>query len=242
MNIIDALIIVMLIVGAISGFKAGVLKKTVSLVGLIVIIILSFIFKNYLSMIMYENLPFLKLWGAIKGIEVLNILFYEIISFLIIFTVLSIIYKVIVTITGLVEKVLKATVLLAIPSKLLGIIIGVLEYYIITYIILFVLTQPVFNIKEFNDSKWTNKILTETPVISKYADETLSLYDDIYKTIDSYNENNKIETNEKILIIFLENKIITAESTDKLIEQKKIEISDRSIIDKYRKKEIQWSN
>lgn len=239
MNIIDALIIVMLIIGAISGFKSGILKKTVSLVGLIVIIVLSFIFKNYLSIILYENLPFLKLWGAVKGIEILNILFYEIVSFLIIFTVLSIIYKVIVTITGLVEKVLKATVILAIPSKILGIIVGVLQYYIITYIILFVLTQPAFNIKEFNDSKWANPILTKTPIISKYANETIGLYDEIYTAIDSYDEKNKIETNEKILVIFLENKIITAESADKLIEQKKIEINNQSIIDKYRKKESQ---
>lgn len=237
MNIIDALIIVMLIVGAIAGFKDGVIKKGVSLIGLIVITVLSFIFKNNLSIIMYENLPFFKLWGAVKGIEVLNIIFYEIISFLIIWTVLSIIYKVIVTITGLIEKVLKATVILAIPSKILGIILGVLEYYVITYLILFILTQPVFNIKEFNDSSWTNTILTNTPIISKYANETLELYDEIYKSIDSYNDKNKVETNEKILDILLDKKIITPESTDKLIEQKKIEIKNTTLIDKYRHKE-----
>ncbi len=33
-------------------------------------------------------------------------------------------------VTGLVEKILKATVILSIPSKILGIFVGILEMYV----------------------------------------------------------------------------------------------------------------
>ena len=42
MNILDALIIIFLLIGALAGFKRGLIKQGVLLVGLIVVLVLSF--------------------------------------------------------------------------------------------------------------------------------------------------------------------------------------------------------
>ena len=73
LNIVDAIIILIILLGGVIGFKEGIIKKLTSVIGLILVVILSFTLKNYLSVIFYENLPFFDLWGAFKGIQVLNI-------------------------------------------------------------------------------------------------------------------------------------------------------------------------
>ena len=88
MNVVDIIIVVLLVFGALAGFKAGVIKKTADFVGTFLIVILSFYLKNYLSVFMYENLPFFHFGGFIKGIDVINILLYEVIAFIIVFIVL----------------------------------------------------------------------------------------------------------------------------------------------------------
>ena len=138
MNIIDVLIILFLALGAVSGFKKGVIKTSVSFVGLVITIILAFLLKNPVSVFLYENLPFFTFGGNIKGIEMLNILVYELISFFIVFAILSILLKAIISISGILEKILKATFILSIPSKILGLVVGLLEAYIYVFIALFV--------------------------------------------------------------------------------------------------------
>ena len=95
MNVVDIVILIMLAFGALAGFKAGVIKKITDFVGMFIIIVLAFTLKNYVSVIMYENLPFFSFGGFIKGIDVINILMYEVIAFIIVFVVLFIILKVI---------------------------------------------------------------------------------------------------------------------------------------------------
>ena len=130
LNIVDAIIILIILLGGVIGFKEGIIKKLTSVIGLILVVILSFTLKNYLSVIFYENLPFFDLWGAFKGIQVLNIIFYEMLAFLIIASVLTLVYRLFLGVSGLIEKILKATVILSIPSKILGFFAGLLENYI----------------------------------------------------------------------------------------------------------------
>lgn len=59
MNIVDILILVVLISGAFLGFARGFFKQSVMFVGTILVVLLSFIFKNPLSLIMYKNLPYI---------------------------------------------------------------------------------------------------------------------------------------------------------------------------------------
>ena len=197
-GLIDLIIIIMLLLGGIVGFKEGVIKKVTSFIGLFVVIILAFMLKNRLSVLFYENLPFFDLWGVFKGVQVLNVILYELIAFIVIASVLMLVYHVLLMVTGLIEKVLKATVILSIPSKLLGFVVGVIESYVWIYIILFILTLPIVNVKEVYTSKIANYMLSNTPILSKYTDDTVEIYQDIYK----------------------------AESAEKLIKSNKISVSD----------------
>lgn len=233
LGIIDAIILLVILLGGIIGFKEGVIKKLTSVVGLILIVILSFTLKNYLSVYFYENLPFFDLWGVFKGIQVLNIVFYEMLAFLIIASVLTIVYKVLLGVTGIIEKILKATVILSIPSKILGFFVGLIESYIWVYLFLFVFTLPVFNIKEIYESKTAMFIIEKTPILSKYTDKTLDIYHDLYTIIDNRENKTNTQVNEEAMDLMLKYEIITKESAKKLIDKNKVNVNDDSFLYKY---------
>lgn len=233
LNIVDAIIILIILLGGVIGFKEGIIKKLTSVIGLILVVILSFTLKNYLSVIFYENLPFFDLWGAFKGIQVLNIIFYEMLAFLIIASVLTLVYRLFLGVSGLIEKILKATVILSIPSKILGFFAGLLENYIWVYLFLFVLTLPVINIKEIRESNLATSILEKTPILSKYTNKTLVIYNDLYNIIDNKENKTNEQVNESAMDLMLKYEIITPSSARKLIDKNKVSVSDDSFIDKY---------
>lgn len=233
LNIVDVIIILFILLGGLVGFKEGGIKKTISVIGLILVVILSFTLKNHLSVFFYENLPFFNLWGVFKGIQVLNVVFYEMLAFLIIASVLMIIYRVLLGITGIFEKLLKATIILSIPSKILGFVVGLIESYIWVYLALFILTLPVFNIKDIYDSKVSMHIVTKTPFLSKYTDKTLDIYNDLYSIIDNRENKTNEQVNEEAMELMLEHEIITLESARKLIDKNKVEIRNDDFLDKY---------
>lgn len=234
MNLIDIVIILFIIMGAIIGFKQGALQKLTSFVGTFVIIIVAFMFKDNLSVLFYENLPFFNLWGVFKGIEILNVVLYQILAFVFIFLLLLFALRVLLVVTGLLELILKFTVILNIPSKILGIFVGAVEYYVYAFLILFILSLPVFNITMIKESNYATKILEETPLLSEFADETVVLYGEIYNIIDNRNNKTEEQLNEEVLVFMLENDFITYDSTMKLVEKNKLHLDDTSFIEQYK--------
>ena len=234
MNIIDAIIILILLMGAVIGFKQGAIKKTVSFVGTFAIIIIAFIFKNDLSVLFYENLPFFDFWGAFKGIQVLNIILYEIVAFLVVFSLLFIVLRMLIVITGFAELLLKATIFLAIPSKILGIFVGLIEYYVYIFIALFDISLPVFNLVDLNESKFAGTILNNTPLLSGLADDTVEVYTEVYNIIDNRGNKSTEELNEEVLTFMLDKKAISYESAKSLIDQNKVFVKDKGFIEAYK--------
>lgn len=230
MNVADIVILIILAFGAIVGFKEGVIKKLTDFVGMFVIVILSFYLKNNLSVIMYENLPFFNFWGFIKGVDVINILFYELLAFMIDFMALYFVYKVILMVSGLIEKILKATIILSIPSKLLGIVVGVIEAYVYTFIVLVILTLPIFNIPYVRESKMVNFILNETPILSPISEEMIDIYGDVYEILDNKNNKTNEQLNDEILRLLIDKDVVTRESARKLVDRNKVHITDKSIV------------
>ena len=222
MNVVDVIIIVLLILGGVAGFKAGVIKKLTDFIGMFVVIILAFYLKNYISVIMYENLPFFNFFGLINGIDVLNILLYEVIAFLVIFIALLFVLKVVLMLTGLVEKILKATVILSIPSKLLGIVVGVIEMYVYLFLILVIVSLPIFDSSFLKDSKMNNFILNNTPVLSGVSEEIIDIYGDVYNIIDNRKNKTNEQLNEEILKVLIDKKVVTKESAKKLVDKNKM--------------------
>ncbi len=231
MNVVDVIIIALLIVGGVAGFKAGVIKKLTDFIGMFVVIILAFYLKNYISVIMYENLPFFNFFGLINGIDALNILLYEVIAFLVIFIALLFVLKVVLTLTGLIEKILKATVILSIPSKLLGIVVGVIEMYVYLFLILVIVSLPIFDSSFLKDSKMNNFILNNTPVLSSVSEEIIDIYGDVYNIIDNRKGKTNEQLNEEILKVLIDKKVVTKESVKKLVDRNKVHINDKSIVE-----------
>ena len=54
---VNVIILLFILVGGVVGLKRGFLKEGVSAIGTIIVLVLSFILKNPVSAILYNNLP-----------------------------------------------------------------------------------------------------------------------------------------------------------------------------------------
>ena len=233
LGITDVLIILFIALGGAVGYRNGFIREGIHFIGIVLITIIAFLFKDSLMILLYENLPFFNFFGVIKGVTAINILFYQILSFIIIFAALFFLLRVLIVITGLIEWLVKITVFLKMSSKILGIVVGVLEFYVYVFIVLYILNMPVFNLSYVNDSTIGSKILQSTPVLSSYVDDTVNVYADIWSIIKNKNNSSNKEVNTLVLATLLDNKLITIESARKLVEANKIEITDNTILDNY---------
>lgn len=236
MNIIDVLILVFLAFGALLGFKRGFTRQLISSLGLVAVVILSFILKNPVSVFLYENLPFFKFDGIFKGVTVLNILIYEIIAFFLVFGLLLVILRLLLFVSGIFERFLNMTIILGIPSKILGAILGVFENFILVFILLYILSLPIINISGLNESKLKDKILKKTPLLSAQIDKSVNVIDEFIDLKDKYETAlNPNAFNREALELFLKHKVISVKSVEVLIEKDKLQIENiNDILENYR--------
>lgn len=236
MNLIDVFVIIIILSGAVVGFKNGFTKQIVSFVGFIIVIVLSYLLKNYVSDFLYQFLPFFKFGGVLKGVTVLNIAVYEVIAFFIVFSLLMIGFKVVLFVSKVFETLLKFTIILGIPSKILGAVVGLVEYYIIAFMVLYALTLPIFNIEGMENSKLKDPILKNTPVLSGYTKNGIELFDEFKELKVKYESSSDVNSfNLETLDLFLKYNFIKPESVDKLIELDKLDIENvDSVLDKYK--------
>ena len=237
MNIVDIIIIVSFVLGVLIGFVRGFFKETVIFIGTILVVVLAFVLKNPLSLILYKNLPFFKFKGIFEGISTLNILMYEILAFIIALAILSIALTIIIKISGIIEKILKLTIVLALPSKLLGAIVGFIQSIVVLYVFLFLLSLPILRVPYIKDSKYAQMILEKTPVISKVTDGLVKTFNEISDFADKNIKNNvdKRQTNREMLEIMLKNDVVTSENVKYLSDKGKIDIDNiDELLSKYK--------
>ena len=223
MNIIDIVIIFGLLLGGVAGAKNGFFKQTVVLVGTILCFILSWYFKDFIANFLSYNLPFFNFAGSFEGLTSLNIVLYQLIAFMLLMCLFSAILAVLIKITGVFEKILKFTIILGIPSKILGFIVGVAEAYIILFTILFFVNQPAFNLEIVNESKLATPIVESSPVLSNVVGDMNDAIKDIYSVSKNYHENSdKNAFNKEVVDLLLEHNVIDNEYLNKLREKGKI--------------------
>lgn len=227
LNFVDFIIILFILSGVVLGWKRGVTRQLVSCLGLIVVVVASFLLKNPVSIFLYEHLPFFKFGGIFKGVTVLNILLYEVIAFLIVFALLMIALKVLMLATTVFEAILKATIILSIPSRILGAIVGIIENFVIAFIVLYILMLPVFHVGAVEQSKLANNILKSTPVLSGMIDDSLEVIEKFTDLKEKYKDaTNANSFNRDTLDLFLEYNVISIKSVEKLVEKNKLVIDD----------------
>ncbi|MDO4963064.1 MAG: CvpA family protein [bacterium] len=222
MNVVDYIILALVIIGFLIGFKRGFTKELVSLVGIFLILFLSFTLKNPISVFLYKNFPFINFGGIFKDITVLNILFYELVAFFTVFLILFVMFKILLKLTSCFEKLLTATIILGIPSKILGGLLGIIHSIIYVFISLYILSLPIISFSYLKSSKLSNIILSKTPVLNVVCDKTLDVFDEIVKLKDEYNFQSSDEFNEKVLNLMIKNNIISRENALILIKDGKI--------------------
>lgn len=162
MNVIDIVIILLIIMSGVVGLKRGFIREIVMLIGTILIYFISYALKGPIGLLLCKILPFFKFNGLIT----INILVYQLIAFFLIAAILFSIFGIVLKCTGVIQKLVDLTIILTIPSKILGFIVGLVEGYIFIFIILIILSVPLRDVDLLKNSKVANGILTNTPVLS----------------------------------------------------------------------------
>ena len=234
MSIVDIIILVILILHVLKGFKNGLLPTLVNCAGLFIIFIIAFYIKEPLSILLYENLPFLSFGGIFKGIIAINILFYEAISYGLTILLLGILFGIAKRLSKIIERIVKMTVILSIPSKILGAIIGLLEGILFTFILLFIASVVNTLVPYIKESKISSMILNKTPIISNVCNDLVKSSNEIYETIVK-NENDKDVANLESIDILMKYDILSYKSANKLVNDKKLKINGiKEVIEKYK--------
>lgn len=224
MNVFDIGIILLLILGFIIGFKNGFIRQGVSLIGIIIIFIIAFFIKGFIGNFLCTNLPFFNFFGPLKGLTTLNIVIYQLIAFLLVFTILLFIYILVVKLSKVLEKIVDYTIILWLPSKLLGGLLCLIEVFLLIYVVLLFLSVPLSTNEYFHESKGVNTILYKTPFLghtkfSKSVKKISKLTNNIKDEKISKNKANK-----EILIILVDNNIVDVDTINTLNDQGKLKI------------------
>lgn len=226
MTIIDIIILIFLAFGFLIGFKRGFTKQLVSTLGLLLVLIISYLFKNPISSLFYDICPFIKFGGSFEGLTALNIILYEFLAFLIIGSVLLVIFRILLKFTKIFESILNFTIILGIPSKILGGIVGVFENFVYVFILLFFMSIPMFQVPVVNNSYLAPKILESTPILSGVCNKSITLFNDIVVLKKSYNKEDNKKLNSKIVNMLVDYNYITKDNVNKLIEKGKLDNID----------------
>ena len=212
---VELIIIIALILGAIIGY--------ISLAATIIFIIIAWKLKDPLANLLLKICPFMEFKGTIfEGVTVLNIIIYECLAFIIIFSLLSIILNLIIKTSGILEKVLEWTFILKLPFKIAGGILGFVEMYIVVFIALFFLMQFNIGTQYIKQSDGALKILNNSPVLSNLVGNTYDAFNEIYE-LHSKHFNDKKSYNKEALEVLLKYKVIEKEQVTTLIKKGKLD-------------------
>ena len=233
-TIVNTVIIFFVLIGIYSGYKKGFLESSVRFLGTLVAIVGAYLFKNPISVYLYTHLPFFKIGGIFKGVTVLNILIYELIAFILLFSLLMICIKIACKLTGLIDRVLSWIFLFGLPNKVLGAVVGFLESVIILFFVCFGF-KFVCNFMNVEYKESLADYVVEIPVLNNIFGDTLNVFDEISLIAKDYDSiNSKDEYNYMALDILLKYEVISIDNTKVLIENKKINIPNvQDLLEKY---------
>ena len=236
MSIVDIVLVVLFVYAAFKGWKTGGISSLINLVGTLLVIVGSYFLKDPISVLLYKNLPFFSFGGLFAGITSINIIVYEIISYLICCSVLGILLAILVKVTGIIDKFVNATIILSLPSKLLGILASVLQCFITSFVLLFVLAQVPFTAKYVNESKTAKTLLENTPIMSSITNDLYHTATEIYDiAIKADGEPDKKKADYDALEVLLKYKVISTKNAKDLLDKGKLKVENsEELLEKYK--------
>ena len=237
MSLLDIVIVLVLAMSAIIGFKRGAIKEIVSLVGIIIVFVVSFSLKGVIGNVLCKWLPFFNFAGNFEGVTVLNILLYQLLAFLIIYSLLFSVYMIVLKVSGVVQKLVHMTVILWLPSKLIGAVVAFVTGYVMVFVVLLALLIPLKNTDFFLESKFANYIVYDTPILAGSAENISTSINEVYTLGEdlSKGEISKNEANVKTMDILLKYKIVSPKTARQLIVLDKLDgiTGLEKVIEKY---------
>ena len=219
-NIFSIVIVLLILLCGVLGSKRGILKELVIIVGTIVVFALSFFLKDFIAEIFCTYLPFFNFKIPLGNLISLNIIFYQLIAFLILVILFRLILQILIDVTGIFSKIINATIILALPNKLLGFVVGLLEGYILMFIILNVIAIPLSGSELFMESKVRHFIVNDTPVLK----DSLGGLNYAIEDVLNLSSNDDRNTNDlKVIDIMLKYKVVSTDFMNKVKETGKLD-------------------
>lgn len=238
MGIIDILIIVVIVFGMYLGYRNALFKELSDFIILFIGSIVSGLISRLLFNGLYKFLPFFNFYGNVKGLKSINIIFWQLILYvLILFIIISIIKRIYVK-TGIEEKIKDSMVESNIITRLLGLIVSPLLMVTLMFNIILVFLAPNFNLEILNNSKGASMIMEKMPILSSqnnktYVNEKYIIKrinksdnkDSNYKKVNNDIINNMVSTDliskDKINVLNKKNKLVGKRKTvmDKIIDE-----------------------
>ena len=160
----------------------------------------------------------------ITDVVTINIIFYQLIGFLLAFGVLAFFFNLILHITGWFDKIINKIPLVNIIFKLLGALVSMVKMYITVFIILIILIVPFRNNSFFKNSMFADKIIYKTPVLSSSSEKIIVILEEIINLDkEMYNsEINENEANLRMLDLLLKYNMIDKDTILELYNSGKI--------------------
>ena len=232
-NIFSVVIVFLILLAGVLGAKRGILKELVIIIGTIIVFLLSFWLKDYVAAFFCKYLPFFNFRIPLGNLVSLNIIFYQLIAFLILVIIFRLAIQILIDVAGIFNKLINATIILALPNKLLGFAVGIIEGYILMFILLNVIAIPMSGVDIFMDSGVRKFIVNDTPVL-KDSLGGLNVAIEEVLSLDSKTDRN---TNDlKVIDIMLKYNVVSTNFIDDVKETGKLDkiTGLDSVIDKYR--------
>ena len=222
---INIILLVLLALGTYAGFKKGLIKGAVQLIGLVAIIIISYTLRYPLVEFLINKFPFF----SFNGYSTLTILLYNVVAFVLIFVLLYCLLNIILTLTGFIDTLLKFTIIWEIPSKIGGAIIGFLEMWVFLYLVIMIASSFNVTAEYLKDSKVADIMINHTPIVGTYLRGIPKAASEIYDGIKMYTADNS-KTQEEINLYILQLEInyglITKQKAQELVDIDKVSVGD----------------
>lgn len=155
--IFDIIILIMLLYGLLSGLMRGGVLQLFSLIGFVIALILARLFSPDLADIIHSIISTNNdTWS----------LFYNVISFILIFIVVQLIIKKVANLLNIVTKL----PVIGFFNRILGALLGFVQMYLVAFVVILILfLTPMEDVKDLiEESQVAKYMINSTPVISDY--------------------------------------------------------------------------
>lgn len=225
-KVCSVIIVLVILFGFYIGWQRGFVKEITDFLALLISMILAGIFKGPLANLLYTVLPFYSFPGSVRSLYSVNIVFYQVILYLLLLLFFLGIYQLIIQKFKLKDKIVETAVEANIVSSILGAVIGGPLIALFVYNIVLFAKLPVFNLHTVNNSKVANLMMKKTFMVSN-INKALYISNEYVLGIINSDELKDIDKT------YLDNNIITYMVNNNLIDEKKVnKLYDKRLLKK----------